>query len=452
MRRALVCLALLAACKSPSAPSTFGVNIKLEASSLSSSLRSQIVSAALSVTGDETYGRTFDIRSAISTGEVRFRYIPGIQNGTLTLAIDALAADGTVLGRAPPTTVTVMAGHSVAATLTLDSATTDDMGTSTDDGGDGGTCDPGMHACAGACVDDRSIDHCGTSCSACPVTANATAATCDGTSCGLQCETAYHICGGACVSTTDPNSCNMSCTPCTAPMGGSATCDGTSCGGACPNGQKLCVGTCIPASMACSGTCPNGTHDCSGNCFDNTSVNSCGLSCTPCPVPANATMATCTGATCGFTCNSGYKVCGAGCIPATACCTTADCTQPANGVATCDTSTNVCVIACNSNYTKCGTECISTTACCVNSDCTPPTNGTVTCSASHVCVPACNAPYNAVCGNVCVDTTSDNTNCGSCATTCSGQCALSRCAITLATGQNTPTAIAVDSSNVYWVN
>ena len=249
----------------------------------------------MSVTGDETYSRTFDVRSAIASGQVRLRYIPGIQSGSLTFALDALAGDGTVLARAPAVNVNLMAGHAVATTLILGGAATDDMGTADTDGGDGGTCDPGFHSCGGSCVDDRSLDSCGTSCTACPVTANATAATCDGTSCGLQCDTGYHICSGGCVSGTSAQSCNMSCTPCTAPIGGSATCDGTSCGGSCPSGQKLCLGACIAMSTACSGSCPSGTHDCSGNCFDDTSVNSCGTSCTPCPVPANATMATCGG-------------------------------------------------------------------------------------------------------------------------------------------------------------
>lgn len=451
MRRAIVVAALLAACKSAPVPSSFGINITVDESSVPSSARSQIVSAALSVSGDETYSRTFDIRSAAASGQVRFRYIPGIMNGTIALALEALAADGSVIARAPATTVTISAGRAVSATLVLGGASSDDMGSSGDGGADGGTCDPGFHDCSSTCVDDRSVATCGQSCTACPVGANATAATCDGTSCGLQCTAGYHVCGGACLSSTSSDSCNMSCTPCTPPTGGTATCDGTSCGGSCPNGQKLCFGACIATSMACNGSCPSGTHECNGNCFDNTSVNSCGTSCTPCPVPTNATMATCGGnGQCGFVCNAGYKQCGSACIPMTGCCMTSDCTQPANGVATCDTSTNTCVIACNNNFNKCGSECIALTACCHDSDCTPPTNGTVSCNASHACIESCAAPYTAACNHVCTDTTMDVNNCGACGNTCGGQCALSRCTVTLASGQNSPAYIAIDTSAVYW--
>lgn len=451
MRRAIFALALLAACKSPAPPSSFGINVIVDANALSSGARAQITSAALSVSGDETYSRTFDIRAAIASGQVRFRYIPGITSGSITLALDALSSDGSIVARAPATTVMVATGQAVATTLVLAAAAADDMGSS-GDAGDGGTCDPGFHACGGSCADDRSVDTCGTSCSPCPVTANATAATCDGTSCGVQCNSGYHVCAGACVSATSANSCNMSCTPCTPPTGGTATCDGTSCSGACPSGQKLCFGACIADSMACNGSCPSGTHECSGNCFDDTSVNSCGVSCVPCPVPANATMATCSGGACAFVCNNGYKICGSACIPSTACCTTADCAQPSNGVATCDTSTNTCVIACNSMYTKCGTECISTTACCKNTDCPQPTNGVGACGADHTCSATCNAPYNTVCGTACVDTTSDNNNCGACNVHCAGQCMLSRCVVTLATAQNSPERLAVDATSVYWTN
>src|SRR4051812_42046014 len=78
VKRALVLLGLLAACKSPSPPTTFGVNVTVDARMVAAGVRSQIRQAALSITGDETYTRNFDITAAAATGEIRFRYIPGI--------------------------------------------------------------------------------------------------------------------------------------------------------------------------------------------------------------------------------------------------------------------------------------------------------------------------------------------------------------------------------------
>ena len=238
-----------------------------------------------------------------------------------------------------------------------------------------------------------------------PVTANATAATCDGTSCGLTCATGYHLCGGACVSSTSVDSCNLSCTSCTPPTGGSATCDGTSCGGACPSDQKLCAGVCIPSAMACNGMCTSGTPRLQRQLCANDSVNSCGSSCTPCPVPANAMNATCVSSTsCDFVCNANYKKCGAACIPSTGCCTTADCAQPSNGSATCNTTTNMCVPMCNSSYTDCNGSCKPITS--VNSCgasctvCSAPANATPTCNGTS-CDFVCNGNYLRS-GNSCV--------------------------------------------------
>ena len=181
------------ACSSPSRGRArhvfFGINVTLDGTLLDVSTRAQMTSAALSVTGAEVYSRTFDISSAIRSGQVQFRYIPGVQTGELTIALDAMF--------------------------------------------------------------------------------------------------------------------------------------------------------------------PPQTHECNGNCFDDTSVNSCGTSCTPCPVPANATIATCASGSCDFVCKNGYRKCGSTCIPTTGCCVTADCPQPANGTATCGAN-NMCVTMCNTTYKPCG--------------------------------------------------------------------------------------------------
>jgi len=69
-------------------------------------------------------------------------------------------------------------------------------------------CPPGTHACADACVDDDSVDHCGASCTSCPTPPNSAGAACDGTSCSFSCISGLTPCGAACANVqTDPMSC-----------------------------------------------------------------------------------------------------------------------------------------------------------------------------------------------------------------------------------------------------
>jgi hypothetical protein len=122
-------------------------------------------------------------------------------------------------------------------------------------------CPMGQHPCSGACRDDTDVLGCGTtSCAPCPVPPNAHA-TCDGTNCGYECNAGFHDCGGACVSSSDPLHCGSSCSACPDPANGTATCDGTSCGA-----------SCNPGFTACGASCLDTTND-GDNC------GSCGVSC-----------------------------------------------------------------------------------------------------------------------------------------------------------------------------
>lgn len=58
-------------------------------------------------------------------------------------------------------------------------------------------CAEGYQACTGTCVDNTSVDHCGTRCTPCPTSANGTA-TCDGTSCGFDCSAGARPCSTGC--------------------------------------------------------------------------------------------------------------------------------------------------------------------------------------------------------------------------------------------------------------
>jgi len=77
------------------------------------------------------------------------------------------------------------------------------------------------------------------------------------------------------------------------------------------NGNATCDG------VVCGFTCNAGYHVCSGACASNTSVATCGSSCTPCAVPSANASATCNGVACDFTCNAGYTKCGTSCADIT---------------------------------------------------------------------------------------------------------------------------------------
>ena len=81
--------------------------------------------------------------------------------------------------------------------------------------------------------------------------------------------------------------------------------------------------------------------------------------------------------------------------------------------------------------------------CCVGSTCTPPLG-----CQTAIC---CNGGET-VCGGACVNTDTDNGNCGGCGIACGGKCTSARCIVTVASGQNQPWGVAVDSTSVYWTN
>ena len=174
--------------------------------------------------------------------------------------------------------------------------------------------------------------------------------------------------------------------------------------------------TCDGAS--CGFTCNTGYHPCSGQCVSNSSVNSCGPSCTPCPLPANAGVTTCD-ATCGFTCNTGYHPCSGQCVSNSSVSTCGTrcmpCPLPANaGATTCDGAS--CGFTCNTGFHPCSGQCVSNSsawtcgASCA--PCQPPANATATCDGAS-CGFACNTGYH-LCSGQCVPNSSVST----CGTSC----------------------------------
>ena len=194
-----------------------------------------------------------------------------------------------------------------------------DTGMPNDTGGQ--SCNAGLEKCGGSCVNvTNNADHCG----AC------------GNSCGDQpCE------NGQCV--TQPDDCTKpgsSCQGFTYCDLGSGECkpgcgDDDQCG---PNSS------CDIGTRDC--TCDAGFHDCNGQCLSDSSPNSCGSRCSPCPSDPNGS-ATCAVGTCGLSCQNGYKNCGGQC---------ASC--PAGGpgsTTTCNGSQ--CVTACKTGYITCSSGC-----------------------------------------------------------------------------------------------
>jgi len=163
-------------------------------------------------------------------------------------------------------------------------------------------CGSGQHECAGLCVDNNSVDHCGpTSCTACEAPEGGSA-TCDGRTCSAQCPRGQTECAGVCVNLTTDNAncgtCGNSCSALSARLqcsngvccvAGRTSCDGETCvntltdanhcgtcGNACAVGQACSGGTCLEP-------CPSGQTRCNGTCTDTLSdvnnCNGCGIVC-----------------------------------------------------------------------------------------------------------------------------------------------------------------------------
>lgn len=248
-------------------------------------------------------------------------------------------------------------------------------------------------------------------------------------------------CGNTCVDlSTSVRHCGACGTECTTPMNGDVACVGGACRVSCVAGFHACglscasntslesCGTmCTPCpapppnatatceSGMCGFRCAEGFHRCGERCVSNRSTASCGMSCSACDEPAGS-VATCDGQLCDFTCLTGYHRCGETCRAnnSIASCgsSCSPCTTPSNSTATCDGTS--CGFSCASGFHRCDDACRSNTSpdsC--GSSCTPcpaPENGVATCSAG-TCGFACNAGYHR-CGDRCLSNSSP-ASCGS---------------------------------------
>ncbi len=213
-----------------------------------------------------------------------------------------------------------------------------------------GFADCNMNPADGREIDTRtSATHCGMCGRACMVGANAVP-NCVAGACRTTCAAGFSDCDGndanGCevdtrVNVTHCGSCGRTCTA----VGGTPACVGSLCS----------VGTCMAGLGNCDMNVANGCET-----DIRATVAHCGVCGNACPVRA-AAAATCTGGTCGFTCNAGFGNCDAmvanGCetntnTTVTHCGRCANACSFANGMATC--VAGACTLGtCNTGFANC---------------------------------------------------------------------------------------------------
>lgn len=197
-------------------------------------------------------------------------------------------------------------------------------------------CADGHHSCGQACVADASPESCGQACVPCPEVTNASS-TCEGGTCGFACKDGFKLCDGKCLT---QQACDAICLPCSAPNNATAYCQGTT----------------------CAYTCDAGYHKCGDACAANTSPDSCGTSCSPCPLTSNVVEAKCEAGSCAVSkCASGHHKCGPYCVSnydtKTCGSSCTPCAAPnSDGKAVCNAGSE-CKIVCNQGYNLCGSSC-----------------------------------------------------------------------------------------------
>jgi hypothetical protein len=301
----LVCALLAVGCDNK--PAGFGVDVEARTNMLPSELRSAIASARLLVSGDESFASDIgDVGKAARSGAFKFRYVPGIHTGTLTIRVDAVDGSGATIagGTAPP--VALSDGKAVDAVLTLAV------------NGNGVTCQAATDCISGNCVDgvccDSACDGLCESCNQAGTVGACTAAPMDtdpDNDCAAKVPMPPTSDGGVedddgGVSTLPPGVSPDNVQACAGTCNGSGTCSFapamTSCGTSyCPQtatvGAFVCdgAGTCGESDSTCTDyTCNNGA--CRSSCGDDTECQStdfCNLNINQC-VPKHPIGTTCT--------------------------------------------------------------------------------------------------------------------------------------------------------------
>jgi hypothetical protein len=180
-------------------------------------------------------------------------------------------------------------------------------------------------------------------CGPCETGPNVASAACRDGRCVLTCQDGFADCdgqqGNGCEADLRSNgTCGRCDNSCRAPVNGRSVCEAGRCG------------------VECDLT----FHLCGGQCVSNDSPSTCGMRCTPCPIPSFSASVFCEAGSCGFRCAAGYHACLDRCVEDSSviqCGPRCErCTAPEHATAVC--RAGACAWSCNFGYVELEGRCV----------------------------------------------------------------------------------------------
>jgi hypothetical protein len=151
---------------SPTPPTTFGVNITVDASKLSPTQRSMVKLGSLLVSGAESLSKQFNVYPEITGGQLTFQYLPAatVTSGTENFQFDAIDSAGALWGTGTSGPVVLVANMAATAKIIL----TPEPGTSK---AIGAKCNAATECVSGFCTDSVCCQEaCQETCASCAIT------------------------------------------------------------------------------------------------------------------------------------------------------------------------------------------------------------------------------------------------------------------------------------------